>query len=233
MTVRNGPRPDTVRPGPDRIVRLPGVYRPQEDTHLLCAALASLTLPRGSRVLDYCTGSGAVAVAAARRGADRVVAVDVSVRAAVSAWTNARLRRLPIEVRRGGLDVARRCGPYDVVLANPPYVPVGAGDSARRSGCWDAGPDGRDVVGPLCREARALLRPGGVLLIVHSEVTDPERTLAELRANGVRAGRVRRALIPFGPVMRSRAAALTAHGLIAAGQAWEEVVVIRGDRPAG
>lgn len=218
-------------PSAAQVVRLPGVYRPQADTRLLCAALAGLDFRRESRVLDYCTGTGAVAVAAARRGAASVVAVDVSARATLSAWTNARLRRLPIEVRRGGIDVARRHGPYDVVLANPPYVPVDDAEPALRSPCWDGGPDGRKIVGPLCRQMRALLRPGGVALIVHSEVTDPDRTVSELCAQVLHAGRITRIRIPFGPVMRSRAAALVAHGLIDPGQDWEEVVVIRGDRP--
>ncbi|MFF0813629.1 HemK2/MTQ2 family protein methyltransferase [Rhodococcus sp. NPDC003318] len=215
-----------------RIVRLPGVYRPQEDTHLLATALAGMSLGRRARVLDYCTGSGAVAVAAARCGAETVVAVDVSPRATVSAWLNAQLRRLPIRVRRGGLDVARRLGPYDVVLANPPYVPAAADrppTGTRQH--WNGGPDGRAVIGALCVHARHLLRPGGSLLLVQSAVADPDRTVTELRRAGLRARVAARTTIPFGPVMRDQSGFLLSRGLIEPGQDREDVVVIRGDRP--
>ncbi|HCA84481.1 MAG TPA: methyltransferase, partial [Streptomyces sp.] len=56
-------------------LRPPGVYAPQDDTSLLSAALREEPLVPGARVLDLGTGTGALAVAAARRGA-RVTAVD-------------------------------------------------------------------------------------------------------------------------------------------------------------
>ncbi|EME22085.1 HemK2/MTQ2 family protein methyltransferase [Rhodococcus triatomae] len=214
------------------LVRLPGVYRPQDDTWLLAEAVASAGVPSGARVLDFCTGTGAVAVAAAQCGAGEVTAVDLSARAVTSAWLNAHLHRLPIRVARGGLDVARRGGPYDVVLANPPYVPVAEQDGAAGSRAWDGGPTGRSVVGPLCRAMAELLRPGGFALLVHSEVTDPTRTVRQLREVGLKAATVARTRIPFGPVMRREAPNLAAQRLIEPGQSWEEVVVIRGDRPA-
>ena len=44
-----------------------GVYKPQEDSRLLLAAMAGLGMVQGRRVLDLCTGSGVLAVAAARQ----------------------------------------------------------------------------------------------------------------------------------------------------------------------
>ncbi|MFD1813628.1 HemK2/MTQ2 family protein methyltransferase [Rhodococcus gannanensis] len=208
------------------------MYRPQADTWLLAEALATAGVPTGAKVLDFCTGSGAVAVAAAQCGASDVMAVDVSVRAAVSAWLNGQLRRLPIRVARGGLDVARRSGPYDVVVANPPYVPVAEPNSGAGSRAWDGGPTGRSVVDPLCEVMPELLRPGGFALIVHSEVTGLARTVDQLRQTGLKAATVARARIPFGPVMERESSNLRAQRLIEPGQSWEEVVVIRGDRPA-
>lgn len=211
--------------------RLPGVYRPQDDTWLLVAALTDSVLPPDADVLDFCTGSGAVAVAAAERGARRVVAVDVSRSALASVRLNAWTRRLPLVARRGVLAAARDHGPYDVVLANPPYVPA-AGAGGRASAHWDGGTDGRSVLGPLCRTMTALLRPGGFVLLVQSAVANPARTLAELRGQGLDAVVAARTYVPFGPVMRRQASFLTRRGLIDPGQRTEELVVIRGDRPS-
>lgn len=214
-----------------RILRLPGVYRPQADTRLLTATLGRSRVPPGARVLDYCTGTGAVALSAAETGAEDVVAVDISARAALSAWLNARLRRLPVRVRVGGLDTARAHGPFDVVLTNPPYVPAAAEEAAGTALHWNGGPDGRAVIRQVCAEARNLLVPGGFLLLVQSAVADPGSTLRDLRRSGLRADVVSRATVPFGPVMRRQADFLLTRGLIEPGQDLEDVVVIRGDRP--
>jgi release factor glutamine methyltransferase len=57
-----------------RLVTLPGVFRPISDTWLLADTLESEALAPGARVLDICSGSGAIAVRAARRAS--VTAVD-------------------------------------------------------------------------------------------------------------------------------------------------------------
>jgi release factor glutamine methyltransferase len=53
-----------------------------------------------------------------------------------------------------------------------------------------------------------------------------------LRAAGFSSEVVARAVQPFGPVMRPRARWFEERGLIAPGQREEELVVIRGVRPA-
>ncbi|WP_309501141.1 methyltransferase [Saccharopolyspora gloriosae] len=106
-----------------RLLSSPGVYRPQGDTRLLEDVLRQVEVHAGSRVLDVGTGTGALAVAAARAGAGSVTAIDVSSRAVLAARFNARIRGLPVRVRRiASLDVlaARR---FDLVVSNPPYVP--------------------------------------------------------------------------------------------------------------
>src|SRR3954452_6062445 len=77
------------------LLRAPAVYPAQGDTWLLTDALAAENLRPSTRVLDVCTGSGALAVAAAKLGAADVTAVDISRRAVVSSWLNTRCRRLP------------------------------------------------------------------------------------------------------------------------------------------
>ncbi|MFJ8915803.1 HemK2/MTQ2 family protein methyltransferase [Amycolatopsis sp. NPDC102389] len=212
------------------LLRPPGVYRPQHDTWLLANTLSTSGMPRGARVLDLCTGTGALALTAAAHGAGSVTAVDISRRALAAVWVNSRLRRLPVRPLRGGLAEAARGGPFDVVLANPPYVPspVPAAGAAR---AWDAGPDGRIVLDRICARASSVVAPGGYLMMVHSAVAGPDKSLEQLREAGMTPSVVATRSIPFGPVMRARAAFLEAAGLIVAGQRHEELVVIRADRP--
>jgi release factor glutamine methyltransferase len=215
-----------------RLIRIPGVYRPQADTHLLAAALREARIAPGARVLDLCTGSGAIAVAAACNGAGEVIAVDVCRRAVLTATLNARLRRLPVRVYLGDALGGMLGTPFDAVLANPPYVPCASDGSPARGAAraWDAGPDGRRFLDPLCTAAPRLLASGGTLLLVHSCLCGPERTLAQLRDNGLKASVVARSVQPFGPVLRERSDFLERAGLIAPGQRHEELVVIRADR---
>jgi release factor glutamine methyltransferase len=215
------------------LLRPPGVYRPQADTWLLAQALYDAAIPAGARVLDLCTGTGALAVAAARAGAGHVTAVDISRRAALTARFNTLIRGLPVRVERGNaltFPVGRQ---FDVVLANPPYVPCEQQEIARRgvSRAWDAACDGRAMLDPLCTSAPRALAPGGILLIVHSAVCGVETTLELLRQEGMKAAVVARRMEPFGPVMLQRIALLESRGLIEPGQRYEQLVVIRGDRP--
>lgn len=229
---------EPVRPGPlaarpvqsvPRLLRLPGVYRPQEDTALLAAAIGDLAIPAGARALDLCTGTGAQALTLARRGARTVLAVDLSRRALVSARLNAFVRQLAVRPCRGGLARALGEGPFDVVVANPPYVPSPA-QAVRSTRGWDAGPDGRAVLDPLCSAAGTLLRAGGTLLLVQSVMSDVDRSRELLAAQGLRTSVARTARIPFGPVLSGRTEFLEAGGLIEPGQRMEELVVLRADR---
>ncbi|MFE9675526.1 HemK2/MTQ2 family protein methyltransferase [Streptomyces sp. NPDC006259] len=207
------------------------MYAPQEDTDLLAGALSEEPLSPGSDVLDVGTGSGALALEAARRGT-RVTAVDVSWRAVYAARWNAWRAGLPVRVVRGNLFEPVRGRTFDLVLANPPYVPAPSGGAPRGPArAWDAGGDGRLVLDRICREAPGLLRPGGVLLLVHSALSDPDRTVRHLRAAGLKAAVTRRRRIPFGPVLRSREQWLRHRGLLSADENNEELVVVRAELP--
>lgn len=215
------------------LLRLPGVYRPQADTWLLVQALHDAAIPYGARVLDLCTGTGVLAVAAVRAGARHVTAVDISHRAALAARFNTLIRWLPVRVERGNTLTFPPDRQFDVVLANPPYVPCEQQELARRgpNRAWNAALDGRAVLDPLCTNAPRMLSSGGVLLIVHSAVCGVETTLDKLRQGGLKVAVVARQREPFGPVMLQRIALLERRGLIEPGQRHEELVVIRGDRP--
>ncbi|MGP4028196.1 HemK2/MTQ2 family protein methyltransferase [Actinomadura sp. 3N407] len=216
------------------LLRPPGVYRPQSDTRLLAGALRSARIPAGARVLELGTGTGAVAMTAARNGCE-VVAVDVSAQAVLAARVNALVRGLPVRVLRGDLFAPVAGEVFDVIVANPPYV---AGDadpaSARgRARAWEAGPGGRVLLDRICAAAPRHLTPSGTLLVVHSALNGVAATLVALRRAGMRASVVARRREPLGPVMRGRAAELRARGLLRPGQHYEDLVVVRADRVEG
>nr|WP_123954942.1 HemK2/MTQ2 family protein methyltransferase [Streptomyces showdoensis] len=212
----------------NRLFVPPGVYRPQADTWLLADALSREELTPETEVLEIGTGTGAVALHAAARGA-LVTAVDVSWRAVIAARVNALRQRLALRVLHGDFAARARGQRFDLVLSNPPYVPSPHPRPPTRGAerAWDAGPDGRVVIDRICSDAASMLRPGGVLLMVHSGMCDARATVRRLEGSGLAARAVACARVPWGPVLRTRRAWLEEAGLARAGDAWEELVVIR------
>jgi len=217
-----------------RLVTLPGVFRPISDTRLLAAALAAEDLRPGARVLDLCSGSGVLAVRAAQSRACDVVAVDISRRAVASIRINAALNRVRVRAVRGSLFEPVAGRRFDVIVSNPPYVP--APSAALPAGgphrAWDAGLDGRAVLDEICERAPEHLEPGGVILLVHSSVLGYAQTAAALCAGELEVDVAASERGPLGPLMRSRRAHLEAQGLLAPGQREEDVLVVRGRKPA-
>lgn len=210
------------------ILRLPGVYGPQADSSFLASAMHRDLIRPGTDLLDLCTGSGILALHAARLGA-RVTAVDVSRRAVASARLNASLARLPVSVHRGDLLSALPGRSFDVLVSNPPYVPAPSPSLPRRgaSRAWDAGLDGRVLIDRICDAAPRALRRGGVLLMVHSALTSPEETVRRLGRAGLSAEIADRMTLPFGPVTRGRLPWLRERGLVPADMSRDELVIVR------
>ncbi|WP_260614281.1 MULTISPECIES: HemK2/MTQ2 family protein methyltransferase [unclassified Streptomyces] len=211
-----------------RLITLPGVYRPQADTRMLLDALAREPLRPGAEVVEIGTGTGALALRAAARGAD-VTAVDVAWPAVLAARLNSWRQSLRLRVLHGDFAARTRGRRFDLVLANPPYVPCpdAAVPTSGSRRAWDAGRDGRAVIDRICAAAPGLLRPGGVLLMVHSGMCGAQETLALLARHGLTAQVTERTWVPWGPVLRSRRAWLQGQGLAEDGAEQEELVVVR------
>lgn len=223
VTLTSSSLPTTTAPRPEL-----DVYLPQQDTQLLIDTLRSRGVA-GARVLDLCTGSGAIAIAAARAGATEVTAVDASAEAVAYARQAAAEAGVRIEVAHG--DLRRHRGRYDVVTCNPPYVPTppeseAALHPAGPSHAWDAGLDGRAVLDPLCAHVPDLLVPGGTFVLVHSEFADEEASLRALRAGGLTAEVVAERVIPFGPVLSARAGWMEEIGMLERNRRIERLVAI-------
>lgn len=205
---------------------------------MLVEAMQHSGLISGGRILDLCTGSGFVAIAAAEMGCASVAAFDICPHAVRCSRGNAVLAGVEVDVREGSWLEAVDCAPFDVVVANPPYVPSPPGDGPELlypgtgpSWAWNAGPDGRLVLDPLCESAPKLLCDGGSLLLVHSAIAGVRQSLDRLKWSGMTAEVVANKWIPFGPVMSARAKWLADTGLIPRGRREEELVVIRADKP--
>lgn len=212
------------------LLRAPGVYPPQRDTWLVADLLREVSA--GADVLDVCTGTGALAVTAARAGA-RATAIDVSGRAVATARANALLHRVPLRVLRGDLTAPVAGERFDVVVSNPPYVPAETDELPERGRlrAFDGGRDGRTLLDRVIDAAPGVLAPGGTLLVVHSGLCGVDASLQRLRGHGLTAEVAARCRHPFGPELTRRAAMLEARGLVADGDRTEELVVLRATAP--
>src|SRR5215210_4760747 len=150
-----------------RILRLPGVFVPRSDTWLLATHLQRQSQVNGA-VADVCTGSGALAIAAALAGARSVTAIDLSRRALASARLNAALNGVRLRTRRSSLLSAVPGERFDLIVSNPPYLPSDGPSPGRGSARHiDGGADGRALLDQLIEQAPSHLRPGGLLIVTH------------------------------------------------------------------
>lgn len=162
----------------------PGVFVPRPETELLLDwGLTAIVDTPAPLVVDLCTGSGALALALANVRPDAVVhAVDNDPAALAWARRNAEYRAsagdTPIRLHAGDVAdpalLAELDGAADLVLCNPPYVPLGTEippEVAQHDpgAAVFAGRDGLDVIRHVVTCAARLLRPGGSLAIEHDD----------------------------------------------------------------
>jgi release factor glutamine methyltransferase len=161
----------------------PGVFVPRPETELLAgwaveAAQRAEHENRACRVVDLCTGSGAIALAVATEvpTAD-VHAVELD--PGSFAWAQRNLAGSGVDLREGDMADAFRDldGTVDVVVCNPPYIPLteyaGVDQEARENDphlALFSGQDGLDAIRVLERVAARLLRPGGRVGSEHADL---------------------------------------------------------------
>ena len=153
----------------------------------LAAHLRTLEL-RGLRVADLGTGSGLLALVAARSGA-AVTAIDINPVAVRCARANAERNGLGHLVEVIKSDVFAKVPPqatFDLVITNPPFFPRGPRDAADRA--FAAGANG-EFYRRLAESVPSRLTAGGALLLVHSSDADFREARALLEQSGLH-GRV-------------------------------------------
>jgi release factor glutamine methyltransferase len=216
------------------LLPLPGVFQPPSDAWMVVRQIRAQPLSPTASALDLCTGSGVLAIAAAQAGCREVTAIDVSRRAVAAARINAALNRVRVRALRGDLFAPVRRQRFDLIVSNPPYLPSPVDELPRRglARAWEAGHDGRAILDRICAQAHEHLTPGGVMLLVHSEVCGERATIDGLTKRGLRAEVVFRHHGQLGPLMRERANWLRERGLLRdPRQQSEEMLVFKAERP--
>ncbi|MGZ5418139.1 MAG: peptide chain release factor N(5)-glutamine methyltransferase [Nocardioides sp.] len=161
----------------------PGVFTPRPETELLAGwgvdrAREVLATGRNPVVVDLCTGSGAVALAVAGEVPEAEVhAVELSEDA--FGWATRNLAGSGVDLRQGDMATAfdDLDGTVDVVLCNPPYIPLEAYESVAAEArdhdphlALFSGDDGLEAMRVLEQVAARLLRPSGVVGAEHADV---------------------------------------------------------------
>jgi release factor glutamine methyltransferase len=167
----------------------PGVFVPRPETEVMTGwaidRLREMDVAEPVAV-DLGTGSGAIALSIAQEvPRARVHAVEADPLA--RGWAERNITRYVDSYTAGrvllhagdftqGLDglpaLAALAGTVDLVVSNPPYIPVGSdvppevGEYDPPAALW-SGSDGLDAMRAVERVARQLLRPGGLIAVEH------------------------------------------------------------------
>ena len=168
-----------------------GVFVPRPETEgVVELAIRALSADSEERLaVDLCTGSGAIALAVATEVPHSIVHA-VEIEEAAHGWAEKNVAAYADQLAAVGSQVvlhrgdATRAhleslvalvGRVDVVVSNPPYIPDDAVPRDPEVAKYDppralyGGHDGLDVVRGIADSAAALLRPGGLLVIEHSD----------------------------------------------------------------
>jgi release factor glutamine methyltransferase len=149
----------------------PQVLIPRPETeHVVEAALRRAGGVR--RILDIGTGSGALAVTLALETGAETWATDISPEAAAAAAFNARKLGACVNFVGCDLGAAIRPGSIDMIVSNPPYVPLSDREGLQREVrdyeppvALFGGPTGFDIYDRIVAEAPLLLAPDGWLIL--------------------------------------------------------------------
>jgi release factor glutamine methyltransferase len=167
----------------------PGVFVPRPETEVMTGwAIEQLrpmvyAVARGTSrhlpvVVELGTGSGAIAKSIATElTGTRVYAVEVSEEAAAYASRNLADTTVELHIQDMIGALPQLNGAVDLVIANPPYIPLEAFESVVPEArdhdpplALFAGQDGLDVIRAVVAEAARLLRPAGLLCVEHADV---------------------------------------------------------------
>ncbi|MGV9188611.1 peptide chain release factor N(5)-glutamine methyltransferase [Arcanobacterium canis] len=164
------------------LISRPGTFIVRPETEMVVQsgldAIAHLPSPR---VVDLCTGSGAIALSIATECPTSAVwAIEKSEEAfAVAQQNNSAYGDRVTMIHGDALESASLLGsvldegPFDLVISNPPYVPSGhqldvEAQADPAMALWGGGEDGLDFPYAIIGVASELLGGGGILVMEHA-----------------------------------------------------------------
>ncbi|MGE5236419.1 MAG: methyltransferase [Acidobacteriota bacterium] len=172
---------------------LPDVFNPTLflTTPFFASTLDANLVPPGSRVLEVGTGSGALALVAARLGA-LVTAIDINPEAVRCARLNAELNRFEdrVEAIQGDLFSPVRGRRFDVVLTNPPFYCGTPRD------LWDTAWRSEDFFVRFTAQLGAHLAPSGHALVLLSTAAPTQAFFDGCRDSGLATEPLRQRAMP-------------------------------------
>ena len=163
------------------------VLIPRQDTETLVEQVLKIVKP-GMKVLDLCTGSGCVLISVLKNAPELTgMGSDISKTALLVAKENAKLHEVDAEWVRSDL-FANITETFDVIMANPPYIPTGEILSLmpevrdfEPENALDGGADGLDFYRKIAGQVKDYLNPGGY---VYMEIGyDQGEAVSELMRN--------------------------------------------------
>jgi release factor glutamine methyltransferase len=163
-----------------------GVFIPRPETELLVeSTIRELKDLPSAKILDLCSGSGAIAISLASELSNaHVTAVEVSDQAFGFLQTNASNYQPQITAKNSNLELLNKDvteitfenSSFDAVVANPPYIPEAMVPKDPEVALHDpkialySGRDGLDLIRIIIDKATDLLKPGGWIAIEHSDL---------------------------------------------------------------
>lgn len=149
----------------------PAVLIPRPETEILVETVLKRR-PAARSIVDAGAGSGAIAITLALELGARVAATDISLPALQVAAYNATSLQARVNWIAADLLSVIADSSVDIVVSNPPYVPLEERESLQREvRDWEphlalfAGSTGLDIYRRLIPEAWRALRPGGLLAL--------------------------------------------------------------------
>jgi len=148
------------------------VLIPQPDTEILVEEVIDCVrkINRKTKILDMCTGSGAIAIAIAKQANCEMTAVDISEKALKIVRKNAIQNEVKIEILQSDM-FEKVTGNFDVIVSNPPYIETETIKSLPQEVknepiiALDGGEDGLDFYRILVDKARSYLQNEGILAV--------------------------------------------------------------------
>ncbi len=149
------------------------VLSPRPETELVCEQAISLINSHNFKVLDLCTGSGAIAITLAKNTKSKVEACDISRSALKVAEKNAKNLGAKVNFFESNMfSGLKKNSKFDIIVSNPPYIStkeIQLLDEEVKNHdphiSLDGGDDGLDFYRIIAENAPTFLKNGGMLVL--------------------------------------------------------------------